>query len=291
MTISPVATLPEAPITGDVNFDTKADVFLPALTALSGQLNTMIDEINDAVDVLANKRGGECRLTLSGGNLLLSRYDGYRIIIDDAVQAIPSAGVTLAATGKTANTTYYVYAYMSSGTMTLEAATTSYSADSRNGVMTKTGDTTRTLVGMARAITGPAWVDSTTQRFVLSYYNRQEKSILYAPPNTSTTSTSFVVLGALTYFLSWADTITVVCNLPITNSVTNIAYSSIACAVNGTGAGGVASHANGINTMFQMSAMYKFNVSDGYHNAGVQWYTSAGTINNNGGSLISSTRG
>lgn len=52
--VTRIATLPDAPITGDVAFDQKADLFLPALTALSGQLNDMIDEINTSVDAIAS---------------------------------------------------------------------------------------------------------------------------------------------------------------------------------------------------------------------------------------------
>jgi hypothetical protein len=59
---------------------------------------------------------------------------------------------------------------MSGATMTLEASTTSHSADS-NGIETKSGDSTRSLVGMARTVTGPAWVDSSAQRFVRSWFN------------------------------------------------------------------------------------------------------------------------
>ncbi len=140
---------------------------------------------------------GECRLTLSVGNLLLSRYNGYRLIIDDMPRIIPADGVTLAPTGLTANTIYYIYAAMSGGNMVLEASTTGHTQDPRNGVEVKLGDASRTLVGMARPIAGPAWADSVTQRFVISWYNRRalrlEKSF---SGSRSTSSSSWVELGS-----------------------------------------------------------------------------------------------
>lgn len=117
---------------------------------------------------------GQCRLVKSGANLVLQRYNGQWLRINDAAYSIPSAGVSLAATGLTPSTLYYIYAYMSGATMTLEASTTGHGTDSTTGVEIKTGDATRTLVGMARPITGPAWQDDINQRFVLSWFNRKQ---------------------------------------------------------------------------------------------------------------------
>jgi len=149
----------------------------------------------------------ECRLTLSGANLLLSRSDGYRVIIDDAPQIIPAAGVLLAPAGLAANTIYFIYVAMPSGSMTLEATTTAYVQDSRNGVLVKSDDRTRTLVGMARTIAGPAWADTAAQRFVLSYYNRRYISVaISSSTQTGTSSSTYIDLaGAVIYFLCWPD--------------------------------------------------------------------------------------
>jgi hypothetical protein len=114
---------------------------------------------------------GQCRLTLSGGNLLLSRFNGNFLTINAKHYSIPSAGVTLAPSGLTPATLYYIYAYMNSGTMTLESSTTAYATDSTTGVQIKTGDVTRTLVGMARPETGPVFTDTLAKRFVRSWYN------------------------------------------------------------------------------------------------------------------------
>lgn len=152
---------------------------------------------------------GQCRLTLSGGNLLLSRFNGSRLTINGIGENIPSAGITLAATGLTPSTLYYIYAYMNSGTMALEASTTVPVADTATGIQIKTGDATRSLVGMARPVTGPAWADTTAQRFVLSYYNRVRKRAEGSfTASRSTTSTTFVEINTEIRFefLAWGDT-------------------------------------------------------------------------------------
>jgi hypothetical protein len=117
---------------------------------------------------------GQCYLAKSGANLVLSPLNGDKILINGVPETIPSAGVTLAPTGLSTSTLHYIYAYMSAGTMTLEASTTARAADSATGVQIKNGDATRTLVGMAYVITGPAFVDADATRYVVSWFNPQD---------------------------------------------------------------------------------------------------------------------
>jgi hypothetical protein len=119
----------------------------------------------------ANQTYGQCQLTLSGGNLLLSRKNGRLLTINGAHYVIPSAGVTLAPTGLTPASLRYIYAYMNSGTMTLEASATAYATDSATGVQIKSADATRTLVGMVYPETGPVFTDTLAKRFVRSWFN------------------------------------------------------------------------------------------------------------------------
>ena len=138
---------------------------------------------------------GQCRLVLSGGNLLLKPVQGNRIVINGTQQAIPSAGVSLAPAGLTPSTLYYIYAYMNSGTMTLEASATGHSTSTVNGVEIKTGDATRSFVGWAYPVTGPAFADSATQRLVVSFFNRRAKELNGAgTAGATTTSTTMVEL-------------------------------------------------------------------------------------------------
>jgi hypothetical protein len=160
----------------------------------------------------ALKYGGQCKLTLSGGNLLLSPFNGNLIVINGAVCTVPDAGVSLAATGMTPGTTYFIYATASAGVVNaLEASVTAHATSTtagNKGVEIKSGDDARSLVGQARVITGPAWVDSATQAFVLSYFNRGSKGLVnHITATRSTASTSFVELNSEVRceFLTWAD--------------------------------------------------------------------------------------
>lgn len=125
--------------------------------------NILVADIGDA--------HGSVRLTKSGANLLLSPFNGNTLIINSAIVLVPDAGVTLAPTALSINTTYYIYAYLSGSTLTLEASATGYASQAGTGIAIKSGDATRSLVGMARTITGPAWVDTATQRFVRNWFN------------------------------------------------------------------------------------------------------------------------
>lgn len=120
---------------------------------------------------------GQCRLAKVATNLVLSRFNGPLLTINGVHETIPSAGVTLAATSLTPGTLYYIYAWMNAGAMTLEASTTARATDSTTGTEIKSGDATRTLVGMARPITGPAWQDTAAQRFVVSWFNRTDIAV------------------------------------------------------------------------------------------------------------------
>ncbi|MDN8617881.1 hypothetical protein [Variovorax ginsengisoli] len=153
---------------------------------------------------------GQCRLVKSGGNLVLQRYNGQWLRINDVAYSIPSAGVSLAATSLTPGTLYYIYAWMNGATMTLEASVTGHSTDSTTGVEIKTGDVTRSLVGMARVITGPAWSDLVNQRFVVSWFNRRPIQCRVALGGSGgTTSASAVEFSTALRLevLTWADAV------------------------------------------------------------------------------------
>ena len=166
---------------------------------------------------------GQVRLSLSGGNIVLSRFNGSFLLIDTTVQVVPSGGVSLAPTGLTPSTLYYIYAYMSSGTMTLEASTTASAINVSTGFRIKSGDATRTLVGIVRPVTGPAFTDTLTQRFVRSWFN-SEKARLIGPGVASSRTVASGTLAEVnsetrTEFLAWLnETITVQSSGSVFNS-------------------------------------------------------------------------
>lgn len=151
---------------------------------------------------------GNCRISKSGANLLLSPLNGNKLMVNGTVQAIPSAGITLAPTGLLATTLYYIYAYMNAGVMTLEASTTGHSTDANTGVEIKTGDATRTLVGMAYCKTAATFTDSDSQRLVASWSNRSARKLynLFSAVRSSTSTVLAEISSEIRCeFICWAD--------------------------------------------------------------------------------------
>jgi hypothetical protein len=142
----------------------------------------------------------------------LSPLNGNLLTVNGAPCTIPDAGVSLSASGLSVGTTYNIYATASAGAVNaLEASTTAHATSTtagNKGTEIKSGDDARTLVGMARVVTGPAWVDSGSQRFVLSYFNRSGKnSVANSTTTRSVTNASLLEFNSelRAEFLTWAD--------------------------------------------------------------------------------------
>lgn len=143
-------------------------------------------------------------LYVSATSCRLDPYNGNRILINGSIETIPSAGVTVSNGGLVSNTLYYAYVYMSSGTMTLEFSTTAPATDTTYGHRIKTGDGTRTLVGLVRANASSQFVDSLTQRFVASWVNPAARSLYRDMGNPSWTFTTNTELDS-TRRLEWVQ--------------------------------------------------------------------------------------
>lgn len=152
---------------------------------------------------------GECRLKLSGGNLLLSPFNGSVLSFAAGDALVPAAGVTLAPPA-VASTTYYIYAVQTNGLVTsLENSATGYVTDPITGITTKSGDATRVLVGMARTTGANAWADSNTTRYVRSFFNDPGiAGYNVSGSDVTTGSTSYVTLSSSGWrveFLCWLN--------------------------------------------------------------------------------------
>lgn len=172
----------------------------------------------------------QCRLTLSGANLKLSPYQGNMLYINNANYVIPAAGVTLGNTSTALSTFYYIYAFISGSTMTLEASATVPTANAATACQQKTGDATRTLVGCAFTSSGNTWVDTDGSIFVLSYFNRKrKKSVKALLTDTSISSGTPVQVSAnmQSFFINWGDEV-------VRMYATYVVGISIAAGGNGT---------------------------------------------------------
>lgn len=225
--------------------------------------------MSKALDLLLAAHG-QCRLTFQSATaLLLSPFGGQNLNIGGRPQAVPSAGVTVANTGLLASTTYYVYAYMSGATMALELSTTGHSAT--NGVETKTGDITRTLVGMCRTngSTPGQFLDNATNVCVLSYFNRLRKigrAKFTANRTVAAAAGAFAEVNTeiRVNFLTWADEPVrqAICGgWTVTGAATAYGYASI----DNDNSGQRAWCAHSASTTGTFASVDERSVSEGYH--------------------------
>jgi hypothetical protein len=238
----------------------------------------------------------QCILSKVSTNIVLSPKNGNLLTIAGVQYAIPAAGVSLPATGLTAGTLYYIYAFMSSGTMTLEASTTAHSTDTTTansiGMEYKTGDTSRTLVGMVRPIAGPAFADTTAQRFVRSYFNSPPLALSGAfTANRSTSSTSFVEVNTeiRCEFLSFVNEVVSATIAAIGTHATSGENIHAAVGFDGATAeeGGVWVSEPVANFQIPIFAKAeKGGLTEGYHYATLLGKTSTGTANYMGSATV-----
>lgn len=200
----------------------------PVYTSLAGKAATSHTHVESDVtnlvsdlSALATSIPAQCRVQVDlTTQISLQRYQGSQIAIKTGstwgVLTIPASGPTLANTGLTAATKYYIYAFNSSGTLTLEASTTTHATDTDTGVEIKSGDATRTLVGMVfmDAGTPGTFVSSATKRWCVNWFHRSNLDLVNTySADRSSTSTTFAELNTeiRLQFLTWADEAVFVC--------------------------------------------------------------------------------
>jgi hypothetical protein len=180
---------------------------VPADSAL-GSPDTQLAQ---AIRILAARATGQCRLSVaSASSLLLSPFNGNGLWVAGAPVSIPAAGVSIANTGLTGSTLYYVYARTNAGALTLELSPTAYTVSSTDGTLIKTGDATRALVGMVftASSTPGTFVDTAAARFCANWFNRRDRELVgayIAGAVTGSTSPTELWSGARALFLAWAD--------------------------------------------------------------------------------------
>src|SRR5262245_13276999 len=183
-----------------------------------------------------------------------------------------------------ANTVYLVCVFDNAGALALDFRTTlTHLQDTNTGVEIRTGDDTRTVVGLIRTNATPNFVDSATQRFCISWFNRRTIQLLNGySADRSTASTTYVELNTeiRIEFLTWSDeAVFVGINGSCTNSsVPNNVDTGLAFDGTTVEAGfesNVIASSGGSGENLHVSG-YKL-ASEGYHFVTVLGYTLAGT--------------
>jgi len=154
----------------------------------------------DTATVEAPRMNFDCKLIVTSSLAIqLSNHNGDQIFINGQNYPIAQYAVNLGNTGLAAATLYYVYAYWTGLKVALELSTTGHAVDPTWGHRTKGSTPSRTYVGMVYmgAGTPGTFVDSDTQRFCASYYNRINKPVQRALiANRATTAAPHVELDS-----------------------------------------------------------------------------------------------
>lgn len=159
--------------------------------------------------VVTNGEHGRCRLVfVSAAECRLMPHNGDGLIINGRQYRIAPAGIPISNAGLPAALAgYWVFAKDDgAGAVALELAASAGVTYSRNddGIMIKTGDPTRTLVGWVGTVTSGGFADSANNRLVASYFNRRRRACREYVGG-STTSTSPVGVGNGSRLFCWAD--------------------------------------------------------------------------------------
>ncbi len=148
-----------------------------------------------------------------------------------------TAEISLSIGTKVASTNYDIFAYYTGSAVALEFsnawtnATTRATALARqDGVLVKSGDSTRRYIGTIRTISTTKTADTATQRFVYNEYNQKLKTMVYIPsPQTWTcTSTTIIQANGQTGTSSYRVEYVVGNSTPVDCSLYSVAQSNTA---------------------------------------------------------------
>lgn len=227
---------------------------------------------------------GQCQLVKSGANLQLNPKNGNLLTINGIAEKIPSTPPTLTPAGLPATTLEYIYAWMNGAAMTLEASTTGHSTDATTGMEIKTGDATRTLVGMAYVKTAATFADNASQRFTRSWFNDPGAfTSVVLGANTAQSNTSYAEPASTirNEIALWAtDVIVITLSGSVSsNGLGNTVTTGIGVDVtNASEFGGSRCYQPAANIGMPMAcSIVKTGLSEGYHFITMVGLTDAGT--------------
>lgn len=195
------------------NFTISTDSILGRDTAGTGALEEI--SFSDLANIIAgfvttHASHGQCYLSYASTTTIkLERYRGPGgLIIDGAVVQVPSAGVTgdsadcyvAGVSGQTlaASTLYQVYAFMNGAVMTLDFITGGSTATDSNGVVTRSGDSTRTLVGYVYTNGSGGFTAATADYLIRSWFNSRPASVQATASSSYTASASYQEISSTT---------------------------------------------------------------------------------------------
>jgi hypothetical protein len=202
--------------------------------------------------------GADCSNTTGSTTIAYCPYKGnVKTTASQGDYTIPSGCLTATTTSMyvngssgtslSANTTYYIYLWNNSGTWVLDASTTGHATDSSTGIEIKSGDNTRTLVGMIR-VNGSQKVFTQGEESgqngnintVATWDNRAPTvtRCWFEANRTSTSNVTYVEVNSENrcHFMSWGDAATFVSTQNGSNNTVGAAVVTVV-SLDGVSAG------------------------------------------------------
>lgn len=202
-------------------------------------------------------------------------FSGNTICINGRMETIPVGGVSFSNTGLVSSTLYYAYAFMSGGAMAGEFSTTARAADTTTGVEIKSGDSTRSLVGMVFTSASGQFERSLGKANVASWANRQLVGSLSthtgSDPTTSSITPVEISSLARAEFLIWGGShamLTVAASIDIAGGASRGWTLGIQVESGAISGAPIAQGNNGSASTGRDTAMVRFahdGLSEGHH--------------------------
>jgi microcystin-dependent protein len=162
--------------------------------------------------------GGQLKY-VSATQLSFAPFRGSLIRINGADYAIPAAGIAglantsvyidgVACQNLAASTLYRVYCFNNAGTLTAEFSTTAHATSATPGNVgneIKSGDDSRTLIGLALTGGTALFYDSLQYRYTRSWINRDRVSLSVGPLSVQVTATTATQTAANALFVCFAN--------------------------------------------------------------------------------------
>jgi hypothetical protein len=177
-------------------------------------------------------------------------FNGDLHKVAGSVYRIPAAGIVgLANTGVYVNgtpgqnlaplTLYYLYAFSNGGVLAADFSTTGHSPSTTTGNVgteIKTGDETRSLIGMLYTSVNSQFSDALTA----TWFNRRMRSVASTQTSPGSPGQYFLEVGggssiaspgSRAYFLVWGDENSAVVSVSAAMSVSSIQNNGVACGI------------------------------------------------------------
>jgi hypothetical protein len=195
--------LPDNSVTNTKLADMASARLKGRVTAGSGDPEDLTaDQVSTILGVRLAGHGGIEIYRADGNNLGIRPRAGGRLIVNG--ESLPVVATTKSITSVTNDVASYVFAYKNGTVLDYEFAnaTTTSRATHTDGVEIKSGDPSRTLIGIIFKSSAFGFVDTPQYRLVANWFHRRPRSLNIATANASVTATTLTAIST-GFFVCW----------------------------------------------------------------------------------------